>query len=154
MALATWYEEKFMQATFDGYFDGPEDFSKTVCVELAAPDEMVIQAFKDWLNSERKSRRGDVGAYTRKKMFNEKDFHQWMNYGVLPFLDLKIYMKETNTRISLNAIGNAIYPGQEESVPSERIRKTTVGHARRAQKALIPLTSQIVEERRHQKVEK
>lgn len=150
LALATWYEEDFMQATFDGL----KDLSKTICIELTAPDEMIIQAFVGWLNQERKSRKGSVGIESRKKMLNENDFHHWMNYGVLPFLDLKIYMKETSTRISWNDIGNAIYPDQIGIVPSEKTRKTTVRHAGQAQKALLQLTSQIVAERKLKKLEK
>lgn len=96
-------------------------------IDSNATDEKIIEDFAIWL----KAARSEFGS-TRKKAFTQITFGEWINYGVLPYLDLQIWSKSEAVRLTQNAIGEALYADQEDlySDTTERIRRTTAPKAK------------------------
>lgn len=62
------------------------------------------------------------------KNWRKPDFADWNRFGVLPYLDLRIWGQETGTRISNRVMADAIFlPGEGGE---EVVRKTTAKLAR------------------------
>lgn len=76
------------------------DSAYPVMVDLRASDSVLIEAFSDWLKTaraERPSSKRERPAY--------KD---WARYGLLPYLDLFIWAKETGTQIPHHLMAEAV----------------------------------------------
>jgi len=90
----------------------------TINVNLRLPDTFLIESFKEYLAEKRK----EVQVYSKKHL-HESDFKNWINYGVLPYLDLIIWGIETETQIPNRVLADVLYPHGEKN--EETIRKTT-----------------------------
>ena len=95
-------------------------------VDCNATDEKILADFSSWL----KAARDEFGS-VRAMSFTKATFQEWVSYGVLPYIDLTLWAKYNNVRLTQYAIGRAIYPDDDESCsdPTERIRRTTKAKA-------------------------
>ncbi len=88
-------------------------------VNLDFSDEVLIEHFKKWLSAIR----AELNMQMKIKTIKQSDLNSWVLYGVLPYLDLKIWEREMNVSIPNRVMADAIYlsgVGGEETV-----RKTT-----------------------------
>ncbi len=94
-------------------------------VNLDFSDDVLIKHFKKWLSVIR----SELNMQMNKRNIKPSDLNSWILYGVLPYLDLKIWERQMNVTIPNRVMADAIYfsgVGGEETV-----RKTTtplVGH--------------------------
>lgn len=92
---------------------------RALYVNLGLPDVVLIDHFKECLTKLRNhSNTHDVQKYYRKL-----DTHNWIKYGVLPYLDLIIWEKEMDVTIPNRVMADAIYP--PGIAGEETVRKTT-----------------------------
>lgn len=91
-------------------------------VNLNAPDELILHSFKEWLAIQR-SEEADPLTKRLNKTIDESDFADWTEKQLLAFVDIEIWSKFEDTRITDNAIGAAIFPNEYDISLSERIRK-------------------------------
>ncbi|MCQ8128154.1 DUF6387 family protein [Methylomonas rivi] len=90
-----------------------------VTVNLYANDEQIIADFKKWLEKVRQ----DKNLVAPKKLFNEVDFKEWAEYMILPYLDLIIWSKYNEIKITQPVLGNVLFPDEIVDT-TERIRRT------------------------------
>lgn len=90
-----------------------------VKVDLSVPDKILIEQFSDYLRQVRKTNPDIKPA----KPYKAPEYKKWIEYGVLPYLDLKMWEKENNTSIPYRVMADAIFPAG--SMGEEMIRKTT-----------------------------
>jgi hypothetical protein len=109
-------------------------------VNLDFSDDILIQEFKKWLST----MRVELNMRTKSKAIKQSDLNSWTLYGVLPYLDLKVWEREMNVSIPNRVMADAIYlrgVGGEETV-----RKTTTplaGHLL-SEKILKQLGEQVI----------
>lgn len=60
-----------------------------VVINLSATDEQIKNDVNHWLTHYRKA----VAYQRQKKLFNQVDFDYWVEYGVIPYLDLVLIAK-------------------------------------------------------------
>ena len=106
------------------------DFSPHICVDLGAPDETLVEAFKDWLKATRKNA-GCEGANLPGKV-SVKLIDRWDSSAILPYLDLLIYQRLEGVTLPAHVIGNAIFPVTADFDTTEAVRKTTRPNAEKA----------------------
>jgi len=99
-----------------------------------------MEHFNKWLSDIR----ADLHTEMKSKSFKQSDFNSWALYGVLPYLDLKIWERETNASIPNRVMADAIYlrgVGGEETV-----RKTTSTMVENilSEKSLNQLAGQVI----------
>jgi hypothetical protein len=92
-------------------------------VNLMLPDRELVAQFKAFLPLLRK----ECEATTYGEKWHRPDFREWARLGVLPYLDLVIWAKETDTKIPYQVLEEALFPGPEGS--EDRVRKTTAPKA-------------------------
>ncbi|MFT3742073.1 MAG: DUF6387 family protein [Gammaproteobacteria bacterium] len=90
-----------------------------VVVDLNFPDKILIESFKQYLAA----RRAESKTQYLSKPFRQQEFYDWIRFGVLPYLDLKLWELDTGNKIPLRVIADAIYPVGEGG--EETVRKTT-----------------------------
>lgn len=95
-------------------------FNLNVTVNMLLPDKVLIEQFKQLLQKNRDSltRVGCVIENTEKP-----NFSAWCEHGVLPYLDLQMWQRETGLKIPNRVMADAIFPPGEGG--EEKIRKTT-----------------------------
>lgn len=91
----------------------------SVAVDLNFPDKILIENFKQYLAA----RRAESKTENLSKTNRQQDYYDWVRFGVLPYLDLKLWELETGNKIPLRVIADAIYPIGEGG--EETVRKTT-----------------------------
>jgi hypothetical protein len=102
----------------DNIYETGRDYD-LVRIDLTVPDKILIQQFADYL------------YYVRKKYPNVKKAHKykypeyqkWIDYAVLPYIDLKLWAYEENCSIPHRVMADAIFPDGEKG--EEMVRKTT-----------------------------
>jgi hypothetical protein len=87
-----------------------------VRVDLNAPDTVIHECFTAWLAEVR-----TLKGQPRTKKFYRPDFSRWVRYGVLPFLDLRIWAIETKNHIPDRVMSGAI---SSYDAGESNIRKT------------------------------
>lgn len=132
IALRDWYEDYYDKTSYDEGYGDFATFSPHICVDLGAPDETVVEAFKSWLRSVRKIE-GMDGSELPEKL-SDKLINRWVDSAILPYLDLKIYAQLEGIDIPLHVLGNAIFSDAVEIDTTEAVRKTTRQHAEKALK--------------------
>lgn len=75
---------------------------ETIKVDMAASDAVLITAFSTWL----RRARARQPATTNKR--ERPAYKGWAGYGLLPYLDLMLWSKETGTRISHHTMAEAV----------------------------------------------
>lgn len=129
-ALKDWYENFYEKAAYDEIYDDYGSFSPHVCVDLGVTDEILIEAFKSWLQLAR-NRKNSEGSELPEKL-SSKLIKKWTDSAILPYLDLKIYEQLVGVGIPLHVIGNAIFSETVVIDTTEAVRKTTRQHAEKA----------------------
>ncbi len=90
-----------------------------VYVDLTVPDKILIQHFTDYLRQVRKKYPNIKPASTYKA----PEYKKWLEYGLLPYLDLKLWEIENSVSIPYRVFADAIFP--DGNMGEEMIRKTT-----------------------------
>lgn len=91
--------------------------SEPVYVDLDLPDSVLIQSFKQYLEI----KRAQINIPTKR--YHQPDFYDWWRFGILPYLDLKIWETLEDISIPNRVIAQVIYPPGEYG--EETVRKTT-----------------------------
>lgn len=71
-------------------------------IDLNTPDALLLDAFKEWLKKQRLS--PPAGVEIRRK----PAYEWWSRYGLLPYLDLLIWSRQTGTHIPDRIMADAI----------------------------------------------
>ncbi len=69
----------------------------SVVVDLNFPDKILIESFKQYLDT----RRAESKTEHLSKTNRQQDYYDWVRFGVLPYLDLKMWELETGNKIPL-----------------------------------------------------
>jgi hypothetical protein len=89
-------------------------------VNLLLPDKVLIAQFKQFLKDRRNAlQRAGASIENRQK----PDFAAWRRFGVLPYLDLRMWEHEAGIKLSNRVMADAIFPPGEGG--EEVVRKTT-----------------------------
>lgn len=122
---------------------------------MSAPDEVLIDGFKAWLATERAKRKSQEWAEKGAgKRFGNAQFQKWCQYGVLPYLDLKIHEAETGKKLRNYVVGDAIFPADADIDTTEAARKTTSLYAKEALASWHSIVAQAVAEEISKNMEK
>lgn len=130
--LAEWYDNDFRYSPFHNCY---ETLSPMVCVDLNAPDDKIVDAFKAWLQGMRGGRaENSIWGYPENIPGKLSDvlIDRWKRNAVLPYLDLEIHQLETGIELPMHFIGDSIFPASAEFDTTEAVRKTTKPTAVRA----------------------
>lgn len=94
-------------------------------VDLGATKKVLIKAFAAWLN-EAKAPESALGAKSTTGK-NNTLYQNWARYGLLPYLDLKMWMMETGNQIPHQVLLNGIarYPISESNFAKSAIAAAT-----------------------------
>jgi len=116
-------------------------------VNLLLPDRELVEQFEAYLPVLRK----ECDAPIFSKKWHRPDFAEWARLGVLPYLDLMLWEKEQDAKISYQVMEEAIFPSIGGS--ENRIRKTTVPKAKEliSKKSLALLRVQAIREQGEQR---
>jgi hypothetical protein len=101
-------------------------------VDLNAPDEQVLNDMKYLLPLYRK-----ITGYripkklAHKKLFTQKTFDYWIEYGLIPYLDLVLIAKIEDKEITQGKLAELIFPDEFEVDGKYRIRTITKPEAER-----------------------
>lgn len=88
-------------------------------INLALPDKILIQQFSQYLKYAR-----EMQPQTRQASnFKHPELKKWVEYSVLPYIDLKFWATENNVSIPNRVIADAIFSDGEKG--EEMVRKTT-----------------------------
>lgn len=79
-----------------------DDKSHALFVNLHANDSVLIEAFAGWLKAARAQQSTSIGKRERPAYMN------WARYGLLPYLDLLIWSRETGGRIPHHVMAQAV----------------------------------------------
>lgn len=130
--LAEWYDGYFRYKPFHDCY---ETFTPIVCVDLGAPDEKIVDAFKEWLQAMRETDvANSIWGYPQNmpSRFSESLIARWQRNAVLPYLDLELHQLEMRIELPMHVIGDSIFPASVEVDTTEAVRKTTRPSAGRA----------------------
>lgn len=126
-----WFKKGFQYQCTD-WIDEPVDgitdsasSNVTARVNLLLPDKVLIEQFKRMLKELREPMQkiGNPPPDLRKP-----DYSSWIKFGVLPYLDLKIWEMESGATIPNRVMADAIF--QPGTSGEEVVRKTTSNIAR------------------------
>ncbi|MDR8077634.1 hypothetical protein KPA96_18410 [Burkholderia cenocepacia] len=96
-----------------------------VAVDLGASDEMLVREFKTWLKSTRKA----VGSARIKPAFTQRDFEEWHEKRLLPYLDLSLWAAARGAHFTLPVLADALFPNVIHVGVEDRIRKVVAPDA-------------------------
>lgn len=88
-------------------------------IDFRLPDQALLQQFKQHLSDYRQK----FPDSSESGNYKYPDFNKWIDFGILPFLDLKIWQLQTSKKIPYRVLADAIYPTGEKG--EEMVRKTT-----------------------------
>lgn len=89
-------------------------------IDLSATDEQLTNDFNDWL----KSHRLTTNSRVREKRFSSKDFSKWINFRILPYLDLTLIADAEDKTLTQNMLGRILFPDEYNVDLTERIRRS------------------------------
>lgn len=95
-----------------------------IVVEMDAPDDVIIEHFREWLKKHREAN-GKVPG------ISETDVRKWSQHRVLPYLDLVILSKIANVQLTNFEIGCKLFSDMLSVDVAEKVRKTTAPLAER-----------------------
>jgi hypothetical protein len=97
-----------------------DSFKVIASVNMLLPDNVLIEQFKNMLQEQRDATKA-TGLSIQN--YRKPDFTNWINFGLLPYLDLQIWEREENVSIPNRVMADAIFlPGEGGE---EVVRKTT-----------------------------
>lgn len=122
----SWFERKIRIPCTD-WIDKPVDLQRTgSCLTMHAAfnlnleDKALIDQFTNMLRTLRESMRRSGIALPH---YRKPDFESWVKFGVLPYIDLRIWSDEVDASIPNRVMADAIFPQGEGG--EEVVRKTT-----------------------------
>lgn len=92
-----------------------------VVINLSATDEQIKNDFSHWLTHYRQA----ISYQNQKRLFTQVDFDYWVEYGVIPYLDLALIAKIEGKKITQNKLARMIFPNEYDVDIVERVRKVT-----------------------------
>jgi hypothetical protein len=92
-----------------------------VGVDLGASDEQIMSDFRHWLTEYKKF----TGYKSPKRNFTDKDLSEWVEYRILPYIDLKSVAKFEGKIITQAKMARLIFPNEYDIDITERLRRTT-----------------------------
>ncbi len=95
--------------------------SAHLVVDLSATDEQIKMDFSHWL----KHFRQEIQYQNKRKLFSQTDFNYWIEYSVIPYMDLIFIAKIEGKKITQNKLARLIFPNEYEVDVVERVRKVT-----------------------------
>jgi hypothetical protein len=119
--------------------------SAHVVINLSATDEQIKTDFDSWLTHYREA----INYRHQKKLFTQADFDYWVEYGVIPYLDLVLIAKIEGKKITQNKLAKLIFPNEYDVDIVGRLRQVTKPEAERLIKNEIhrTLSTQLVSEK-------
>ncbi len=130
------YTKSFIDLPIYNAFDGEKHYWQfdIVEVDLSLPDKLLRQQFENYLKTQRKRLKStspqqlkstspqmlDILNSTSSKY---PEYQKWAKYGILQYIDLKLWEKEADTEIPHRVMADAIFPAGEKG--EEAVRKTT-----------------------------
>lgn len=93
--------------------------ARFVEIDFSLPDKILVEQFNQYLSDHRQK----YPQLSEKKQYKYPNFSRWIDFGILPFLDLKIWQLQTSYKIPNRVMADAIFPNGEKG--EEIIRKTT-----------------------------
>lgn len=115
LELPEWIDAPLNQLTSDK----PQDYD-VVLIDLHVPDNLLLEHFKTYLKMKRVENRTKE---SHVRCFSKSDKESWHRFGVLPYIDLRIWSLENRALIPYRVLADAIFPSG--SCGEETIRKTT-----------------------------
>jgi hypothetical protein len=112
--LDIFYKERGIDIHDYGHFHSVE-------VSLLATDEQIMSDFHYWLTGYRKA----ISYESHKKNFTDKDLSEWIEYRVLPYIDLMLIAKLEGKSITQAKAARLIFPDEHDIDITERLRRTT-----------------------------
>ncbi len=97
-----------------------------VKIDLHATEEKIVSEFRQWL----KNIRSERGIQAPSKRIGDSDVTDWLNYGLLPYLDLTNWAAANDKAITQQVMGVALFPDEYDVNLAERIRKVVTPMAR------------------------
>ena len=95
-------------------------------IDLFAPDDVIIADFPKWLGSARK-----VFEIPSQRMFSDAQLSKWVEFRIIPYMDLTLWAKLEKVNISYAVLGNALFPDEFDVDLPDRIRRVTKPQADR-----------------------
>lgn len=123
--LAEWFNGDFRYKPFHDCY---ETITPIVCVDLGAPDEKIVDAFKGWLHAMRETDVANtIWGYPQNMpgRFSEILIARWQRNAVLPYLDLELHQLEMGIELPMHVIGDSIFSASVDVDTTEAVRKTT-----------------------------
>lgn len=90
-----------------------------VALDVTAPDDILIEHFREWLRLTRR----DSGKKT--KTITEADLRKWAQHRVLAYIDLRILSKLAGVELTNSSVGARIFADLNDVDVAEKVRKTT-----------------------------
>lgn len=114
-------EEVSKEIAFQPIGLNPGDHWASISINLYATDEQIKEDFNQWLIHARKA----TNNQRQKKLFTQADFDYWIEYGVIPYLDLMLIARIEGKKITQNKLARLIFPDEYDVDVAERLRKVT-----------------------------
>jgi hypothetical protein len=116
-----WEPDALAQINTEPVFVDPYMCEARVSIDLSATDEQIKKDFNQWLAECREV----TDIKTQKKLFRQADFDYWIEYRVIPYLDLVLVAKLAGKKITQNKLARLIFPDIYDVDIVERLRKVT-----------------------------
>jgi hypothetical protein len=94
-----------------------------VWVDLNADDEHLMAHFAEWLLRVRK----EFGPVSRPQSWSERSRQSWIDFKVLPFIDLNIFcFRVADIALTQAVAGSLLFPDEADVDLTERVRKVVI----------------------------
>ena len=103
-----------------GYEVAAELYFTHVTVDLSAPDEILFEDFKHYVETER----ARLNWHSRTKRFSPRDFQDWHQNRLLPFLDLTLWARAKEVKLTNADIAEILFPDEYDVDLVSRVRRT------------------------------
>jgi len=119
--------DEWLEMPLDDERRSIDQTSKHLMVDLRLPDEILVENFKRFLHAAR-AKPLDKGKTAERR--RKPNLKKWLRFGVLPYIDLKLWETQTGQSVPNRVIADAIFePG---TGGEEVVRKTTAKLANEA----------------------
>lgn len=98
-----------------------------IWVDLNADDELLMRKFRDWISAARTQ----FGPGHRAISWSDRSMQSWVDFQVLPFIDLNIFCSRVKGQLTQRLAGSLLFPDEVDVDLTERIRKVVVPLAER-----------------------
>jgi hypothetical protein len=112
--------------------------SAVICINLMASEDQIRDDFNHWLINYRKhleisgrkkpltKKDIKIGNLNQKeKPFTQKDFDSWVEYKVIPYLDLTLLAEYEGKKITQDKMSKLLYPNEYDVDLIDRLNKVT-----------------------------